>query len=176
MTSHVSNRDRRSILRRSWASLENLNRFKGVTYKVVYIVGRNSNKSSLVELHREMKKFGDIIQGNIEETYFNLTLKVQMGVDWAVRFCTCFDYVLKTDDDMYINLDLVSGYVSKLHPSERNFGGKCMMYHTPNRNKKNKWYMSEENYRRKKYPPFCIGAMYIMSMSVAVDIRRWQQL
>ncbi|VDD78556.1 unnamed protein product, partial [Mesocestoides corti] len=38
-------------------------------------------------LDDEMRTFGDLIVGNYEDTYFNLTLKMFYTFQWAARFC-----------------------------------------------------------------------------------------
>ena len=38
------------------------------------------------------------------DTYQNLTLKTLAGVKWAGQFCGQAEFVMKTDDDMYVDL------------------------------------------------------------------------
>ena len=42
-----------------------------------------------------------------QDTYHNLTLKTIMGLKWMSIFCPQAQYVLKTDDDIYVNVDLL---------------------------------------------------------------------
>ncbi len=43
----------------------------------------------------------------MQDTYHNLTLKTVMGLKWASIFCPQAKFVLKTDDDIYVNLPLL---------------------------------------------------------------------
>ena len=115
----------------------------------------------------EADQYRDIIQANFMDTYKNLTLKVQLGLHWATKHCQSFDYIVKTDDDVYINLDALVTYLAQQKPKQPMYGGKCLMNAGPNRNKKSKWYMSHVDFPQTKYDPFCVGPMYFMSMNVA---------
>ena len=42
-----------------------------------------------------------------QDTYHNLTLKTIMGLKWMAIFCPQAEFVLKTDDDIYVNVDLL---------------------------------------------------------------------
>jgi hypothetical protein len=42
-----------------------------------------------------------------QDTYHNLTLKTVMGLKWTSIFCPQVKFVLKTDDDIYVNVALV---------------------------------------------------------------------
>lgn len=61
---------------------------------------------------KESAKFGDIVQESFLDTYHNLTLKSLALLKWVNL--TCFHdnqtnhlpkYVVKTDDDIFINVD-----------------------------------------------------------------------
>jgi len=55
-------------------------------------------------LTQESQTYGDILQESFLDSYANLTLKSVMLLKWFSRECNKIPYVLKTDDDMYINL------------------------------------------------------------------------
>ncbi|XP_075262364.1 beta-1,3-galactosyltransferase 5-like isoform X2 [Convolutriloba macropyga] len=174
VTSQATNYERRQIIRKTWASESNLRNLKNssglVSFKVVFVVGKDINPKSGLRL--EQKAYGDVIEADIKETYQNLTLKVQMGIDFAVNECGNFDYVIKTDDDMYLNIFPVSLFLSKQGEGKRLFGGRC--YYGINRTRIDidKYYVSDEDYPGRTYPPFCAGAFYIMSTDVAKDVRK----
>jgi hypothetical protein len=54
---------------------------------------------------QEDADFGDIIQFNFCESYRNLTLKTLMGFKWATEFCSNAHFIMKTDDDVYVNIN-----------------------------------------------------------------------
>ncbi len=62
----------------------------------------------------------------------NLTYKTIMGLKWASTFCACAKFVMKTDDDMFVNvpniLDAVKDNALALQTS---VGGACYLAVNP---------------------------------------------
>ena len=52
----------------------------------------------------ENNKHGDIVQGDFLDTYHNLSYKAIMGSLWVSEFCNQAEFVVTTDDDMFIDL------------------------------------------------------------------------
>ena len=44
------------------------------------------------------------MQGDFLDTYHNLSYKAAMGNLWVAEFCSQAQFVVKTDDDMYVDL------------------------------------------------------------------------
>ena len=57
---------------------------------------------------------GDIFLLDFEDNYRNLTLKTMLSLRWALDECQKFKYVLKTDDDMIVNFDVLIRQLVKL--------------------------------------------------------------
>ena len=57
-------------------------------------------------LAREVEQMGDIVQGDFLDSYRNLSYKNVMGVLWAAEFCAQAEFVVKADDDMFVDLHL----------------------------------------------------------------------
>ena len=52
-----------------------------------------------------LQVYGDIIQENFVDTYANLSVKSLMMLKWYSQSCSDKAlYLMKTDDDMYVNL------------------------------------------------------------------------
>ena len=66
--------------------------------------GATSDKKLQQSIADENKKYGDIIQGDFVDSYHNLSYKAIMGNLWAAEFCEQAEFVVKTDDDMFIDL------------------------------------------------------------------------
>lgn len=62
---------------------------------------RNSTLQKLLEAEHGLHN--DIVQEDFYETYRNITLKNISGMKWAVTYCPRAEYVVKSDDDMFIN-------------------------------------------------------------------------
>ena len=55
-------------------------------------------------LEEESSQHGDLVQGDFLDTYHNLSYKAVMGNLWVAEFCSQAEFVVKTDDDMYVDL------------------------------------------------------------------------
>ena len=55
-------------------------------------------------LETEARRHQDIVQGNVLDTYRNLTFKSVMGHLWVSQFCRQAELVVKADDDIYVDL------------------------------------------------------------------------
>ena len=148
---------------------------KKITIAFVFVIGDNPPKFNF-KLEQEFKIFKDILQVDISDTYKNLTLKMQFAFHWAVSHCNHFDYVIKIDDDVYLNMHRFSDFILGLHPKESAFGGMCLLMAKPDRNRKSKWFLSPKQFSRTLLPPMCMGPMYFMSMDVAKSIYRFKFL
>ena len=68
------------------------------------MLGRPEDGQKQEKLREENKKHGDIVQGDFLDTYHNLSYKAIMGNLWVSQFCDQAEFVVKTDDDMFIDL------------------------------------------------------------------------
>lgn len=55
-------------------------------------------------IQRENEAYDDVIVEDFRDTYNNLTIKSLMLLKWVKNNCNSTNYVMKTDDDVYINM------------------------------------------------------------------------
>jgi len=81
-----------------------------------------------------------------------------------VRLSKNYDFIFKTDDDSYVNVDrLYKQVYSKLH-DPYNYWGWCQRKKfKPLRGADNKWPVSYDTYPEPFYPRYCQGAGFILS-------------
>ncbi|XP_004485336.2 beta-1,3-galactosyltransferase 4 [Dasypus novemcinctus] len=110
------NRNRRNAIRASWGGLREA---RGLRVLTLFLLGeswrqRPDRDTPGDDLARESAAEGDIIQAAFQDSYRNLTLKTLSGLSWAVQHCPAARYILKTDDDVYVNVrELVSELVRR---------------------------------------------------------------
>ncbi|CAJ0931153.1 unnamed protein product [Ranitomeya imitator] len=97
-------------------------------------------------LGEESEIFGDIVQQDFMDTYYNLTLKTLMD--------NLVHHLL--NPDLPVRQNYFTGYIVA------NTG--------PLRSKAYKWYVPEEVYPNKTYPPYCSGTGYVFSADLAKKI------
>jgi len=78
-------------------------------------------RAATAELRAEMEAYQDIIEGDFEETFYNLPLKLQIGFEWAHFYCNA-SYIHKTDDDVFLNTKNVFPFLANL-PTENVYSG-----------------------------------------------------
>jgi len=169
LTTH-SNVNSRNALRRTWLTYTK-NNTGNVRY--AFLLGESNctaHKQSVID---ENTLFRDIIKEDFVDSYQNVTYKTIMGLKWVSQKCSNAKYVLKTDDDMWINIPTLLARLDNAWVAKRlqtSVAGKCFKRAFPNRNKQSKWYSSYINYPEKTYPGFCSGTGYVTSVKVAHQI------
>ena len=83
------------------------------------MLGATSDSSLQNVINKENEAYHDIVQGDFVDHYKNLSYKAIMGKLWVSEFCEQAEFVVKTDDDMYIDLYevyyLTRSYLNNLH-------------------------------------------------------------
>ncbi|VDO01890.1 unnamed protein product [Rodentolepis nana] len=144
----VFNFERRRIHREAHAHIKD-RQLDGFRIGIVYSVGTqrkiNSNKFNITsgltlelfgkngkllkekspnetqeQLYREVKEYGDLIVGDYEDTYYNLTLKMMHSYYWFAYFCHPSKPILiYLDDDFAFNATYLRRFVKGLSPYQR---------------------------------------------------------
>ncbi|XP_069738503.1 beta-1,3-galactosyltransferase 2-like [Phaenicophaeus curvirostris] len=120
-------------------------------------------------LEEENERHGDLLQQDFVDTYNNLTLKTLMGFEWVAKYCPGAAYVVKADQDVFLNLDFLAERF--LLPPKKNFMTGFIYRGTgPIRRKSSKWYVPRELYPNATYPPYCGGPGYVLSADLAAKV------
>lgn len=154
----------RNVLRRTWAN-ESL--VSGVHIIRLFLLGQSN--SSIEKVIEESNQFHDIIMQDFIDSYYNLTIKTLMGMEWVSRLCPNVKYVAKIDSDMFFNpWFLVEKILQPQNPPMTNFFTGLIVHNAlPHRHKSSKWYLSTKIYPKKFYPPYCSGTGYVFSGDLA---------
>lgn len=67
--------------------------------KTFFVVGDVLN----ISIAHELAKHGDIIESHEKEDFYNLIPTIKASFKWVARYCK-FQYLLKTDDDVFVNI------------------------------------------------------------------------
>ena len=167
ITSAPENSDRRKAIRETWCNPSKFNLTK-LTWQCVFLVGQSTHHPSEVLVDNEISQNRDILKGSYIDSYRNLTQKVMHGLHWASTICPT-QYVLKTDDDVFVNTKLLSNIITANTSIENVYIG--LVVTAPDRlevirNPINKWVVSYEDYPNSHYPPYSSGMGYFLSSDV----------
>ncbi|XP_045211240.2 beta-1,3-galactosyltransferase 1-like [Mercenaria mercenaria] len=139
------------------------------TIKVIFLLGIIDDSRVQDNIEKEFKLYGDIVQGSFIDSYHNLSHKSVMGYKWATERCRNAKYVIKTDDDIVINMFRI--FKSDIHMMSLNQNHVHCLRLTRSivfRVKRSKWFVESNQFKGKTfYPPYCSG-QYVLMLNVIV--------
>ncbi|XP_031468524.1 beta-1,3-galactosyltransferase 5 [Phasianus colchicus] len=159
--------DARMVIRQTWGKERTVAGKRLVTY---FLLGTPVNLGQQADIDAESQKYKDIIQKDFTDTYYNLTLKTMMGIEWVHQFCNQSSFVMKTDTDVFVNVFYLTELLLKKKRTTGLYTGFLKLHEQPIRKNESKWNVRIEEYSGKTYPPFCSGTGYVLSTDVASKI------
>lgn len=90
----------------------------------------------------ESEKRRDIIQEDFIDSYNNLTIKSIFMLKWFNNKCPSAKYLVKSDDDMYLNLTGMLALVNSLNQTTGVLIGSLISNARPILDHHNKWFIS----------------------------------
>ena len=160
VSTNVGNFDRRHLIRKTWGADFSIKS----KWKSVFLLGKNDNHDEMSKVKKESEIYGDMVQAEYHEHFWNMSYKVAMGFEWSVKYCT-FNYLLKSDDDVFVNtfglMDFLSKYTT---PKKKFYTGNIMVGSVVLRN--GRYGVAPEEYNETFYKPYCSGGGYILSRDV----------
>lgn len=153
---------RRNAIRGSWMHSFNTRSIK-VTSK--FLLGTSGLADTKVAgLQKERKQYGDMLLfDSLKDSYLNLSLKVVHGLNWVERELPHFDFVIKTDDDSFIQVEKVAKAFIKLGCPEFLYWGYFNGHGFPEPS--GKW--AEKHWHScPHYLPYAMGGGYMLTQQV----------
>lgn len=86
-----------------------------------FTVARSSDAQVQAQLRAEASVYGDILQADFIESYDNLTRKTLAGLAYIARHCGQARFVLKVDDDVFVDWARLIERVKKTRALVRQF-------------------------------------------------------
>lgn len=164
--------DRRQAIRETWGRV---GVFGNRTVATVFLLGNtllmDHFPNLLGMLSREAELHKDLLQWDYRDTFFNLTLKEVLFLEWFSQKCPRAQYVLKGDDDVFVNTFRVIDFLEGLSEDkdEDFFVGDVISNATPHRDKKLKYFIPESVFEGR-YPPYAGGGGYLYSGELALRL------
>lgn len=188
--SQVGNFENRQAIRETWGRsgmVKGESNKKGGLVRTVFLLGRQDTSTgphpdlkNLLEL--ENQKYGDILQWDFSDTFFNLTLKDLLFWHWLQQYCPTAIFVFKGDDDVFVRTGALLDYLRKqweehnlwkAYTNETDmdlFVGDVISNAMPNREPSTKYYIPERFYKGG-YPPYAGGGGVVYSGSLALRLK-----
>ena len=70
----------------------------------MFCTGSTLDENIQRSLEEESQEYGDLVQGDFLDNYYNLSYKGIMGNLWVAEFCSQAEFLVKTDDDMFVDM------------------------------------------------------------------------
>ncbi|KAB0804850.1 hypothetical protein PPYR_01820 [Photinus pyralis] len=180
--SALENFDSRFTIRQTWGYER---RFSDVEIRTVFVVGNGDGERLRSKVNAESAKYGDIVQADFKDSYYNNTIKTMISFKWAVNFCSNSRFYLFVDDDYYISTRNVlrfirnpANYPRYLNdeiddfelPEDVSLYAGYVFFSSPHRHLFSKWYVSLQEYAFHMWPPYVTAGAYIVSLSALFDM------
>ncbi|KAM6915802.1 N-acetyllactosaminide beta-1,3-N-acetylglucosaminyltransferase 2 [Xenentodon cancila] len=164
--------DRRQAIRQSWGRAGVLANRTVVT---VFLLGNATAVDHHPDLSRmlnyESAHHKDIVQWDFRDSFFNLTVKEVLFLEWIQARCSGAHFIFKGDDDVFVNTYRILDFLTGLSgPKARDlFVGDVITNAGPHRDKRVKYFIPESMYVGG-YPPYAGGGGYLYSGDIAARL------
>lgn len=169
--------DRRQAIRQSWGRAGVIANQTVVTIFLLGNATAGDHHPDLSEmLHYESVRHNDIIQWDYRDSFFNLTVKEVLFLEWIQTRCSGARFIFKGDDDVFVNTYRIMDFLKGLsEPKARDlFVGDVITNAGPHRDKKVKYFIPESMYIGT-YPPYAGGGGYLYSGDIAARLHNVSQ-
>ncbi|XP_010155020.1 PREDICTED: putative UDP-GlcNAc:betaGal beta-1,3-N-acetylglucosaminyltransferase LOC100288842 [Eurypyga helias] len=162
--SSPENRTRRNVIRQTWGKVTDAGGYAVLT---LFAVGKPASVTTQLAINAESQKHRDIIEGSFIDSPETQTQKMLMSLEWTVTFCPHARYILKTDEDVFVGIPSLAGYLLSLTQLEDIYIGRVVHQGVPDRDPKSPGFVPVHQYSEEFYPDYCEGSAFVMSQDVA---------
>ncbi|XP_051231901.1 UDP-GlcNAc:betaGal beta-1,3-N-acetylglucosaminyltransferase 7 [Dicentrarchus labrax] len=160
--------DRREVIRKTWGKEQVVD---GKRIKTLFLLGKPSNEAERAN-HQKLVEYedyiyGDILQWDFLDSFFNLTLKETHFLKWFHTYCPSVRYVFKGDDDVFVSVENIFEFLESSKHTKNLFVGDVIFKAKPIRKKENKYYIPQVLYNKTHYPPYAGGGGFLMDGTLA---------
>ncbi|MCJ8734584.1 hypothetical protein PDJAM_G00237030 [Pangasius djambal] len=177
--SSPKNYERRAVLRKTWAAERLQN---GVWIRTVFLTGTTGTGFDKQRLNKllelENKRYQDILQWDFADSFYNLTLKQVLFLDWMQNWCPTADFLFNGDDDVFANTDNMVEFLKGQGDNDGSkhlFTGQLLLDSVPIRDNTSKYFIPEQIEKADLYAPYCSGGGYLYSRFTARTILQMSQ-
>ncbi|XP_018521070.1 N-acetyllactosaminide beta-1,3-N-acetylglucosaminyltransferase 2 [Lates calcarifer] len=158
------NFERRQVVRETWG-LERVYQ-RELRVRTVFLLGNSAPDDPDLGplLSFEAKHFGDVLQWDFRESLLNLTLKMNMFLQWTLKHCPDVSFIFSGDDDVFVNTPALVSYLQSLKASKASqlYVGHVIGSANPLRDPNSKYYIPLSFYEGP-YPAYAGGGGFLIS-------------
>lgn len=165
VTSAPNHTDARMAIRQTWG---HFHRRRDIS--IGFVVAVSSHPLVNEAISAEQHVYGDLIQARFLDLYDHLTLKTVSMFEWVDSYCARVPFMLKTDDDMFINVPLLLSQLEKQRHAKRSMFGRLARKWKPERNAQSKYFVDKTQFKAAVYPNFLTGPAYLVTQDSVHDM------
>ncbi|XP_076460774.1 beta-1,3-galactosyltransferase 1-like [Babylonia areolata] len=136
--------------------------------RMVFVLGTPPTDKDRRLVQAESAQYGDLLVADFVDSYRNLTLKVLHGLHWVLRYCPQAKFILKADDDVFVNVPLLTTFLLNRGSNNSIYGH---IYLVPRVFRgKGRWAVDEDVYPFSYFPVYMSGTSYVMATDAARKI------
>jgi len=136
-----------------------------VSVKLMFAIGQDGDQNTDIKVKNESRLYGDILQAKFVDSYYNLTKKILLVLKWVSFYCAEIEYLLKSDEDVFVNVPLLVEYLEKFPPKLKG-SIHGYMNHRPSVRRLGKWAVKFDEYPLSQYPDYMSGNSYVISGNI----------
>nr|XP_028587773.1 UDP-GlcNAc:betaGal beta-1,3-N-acetylglucosaminyltransferase 7 [Podarcis muralis] len=168
----ITQHDRREAIRRTWGQEREMEGRKVRTLFLLGVASKEEERANYQKLlDYEDRIYGDILQWDFLDSFFNLTLKEVHFLKWFSIYCDHVRYIFKGDDDVYVSPSNILEFLQD-QKADNLFVGDVLFKARPIRKKENKYYIPNALYNKNTYPPYAGGGGFVMDGPLAKKLHR----
>lgn len=157
--------DRRQAARQSWAAEVR----RSQRLSVVFIVGSGEGPSPNHALLKESRTYGDVIRVAVDDSASNTTLKSVAALQWVRHNCPQVKLVLKCDDDVFVNPDIMLAIIDAQQDQSVLLGNQIQDA-DPHDTKDLRHVTDTKLWPWDRYPTFLSGGAYLIGNQAVVGL------
>ncbi|XP_058148798.1 LOW QUALITY PROTEIN: N-acetyllactosaminide beta-1,3-N-acetylglucosaminyltransferase 3 [Dasypus novemcinctus] len=165
--------ERRELVRRTWGRERQV---RGAQLRRLFLVGTAAEPREARKVNRllalEARAHGDVLQWDFHDTFFNLSLKQVLFLEWQQARCPNASFLLSGDDDVFAHTDNMVAYLQDHQPDRHLFVGHLILNVGPVRSPESKYYVPQAVTRAERYPPYCGGGGLLLSRFTLAAVAR----
>ena len=167
IVSEPENANVRDIIRSTWLN-ETKHRAQWMRY--AFVVGNCKHPSEQLNIHREHQRHKDLVAGDFQNSCRNSTLKTLTALKWATTQCSSAKYIMKTEEDVYLNLPVVLNTIlDHEQVLETSVIGHCLKDARQTRFME-RYRITIPDKTSQVNTSYCTGPGYIMTQQIAREI------
>nr|XP_043883411.1 beta-1,3-galactosyltransferase 1-like [Solea senegalensis] len=157
----------RDAIRETWGNEKIV---LGQVVDTLFILGRPGGADAeqvQEKLQQENQEHHDLIQSNFRDSYYNLTIKSLVMLEWLVANCKNSAYFIKIDSDTLLHVPNLVKLLLDPSTAKQNYMSGLVWWHSPViRDSNNRFFLPPEIIAEPEYPPYPLGMAYVMSLDL----------